>query len=104
MEKWEVAYCVGNTYKFKFVMASTESEAIKKAKVKHIVWLEPVRERNEQASKTLVEAIKMFAKNEEALENFGWYLEHHFDVWLKDYAHYPSGMASEFKHFAEMEF
>lgn len=104
MEKWLVGYVVGNTYKYKYVMAGTESEAIKKARVKNIDELAPVREFNESASQKLVDAIKKFAENEKALENFGWYLEKHFDVWLDTYAHNPSCMASEFKHFAEMEF
>lgn len=32
--KWKVDYVVGNTYKVKYVEAKTNTEAIKKAKVK----------------------------------------------------------------------
>ena len=40
--KWRVDYVVGNTYKVKCVEAKTNTEAIKKAKVKNIVDLNPV--------------------------------------------------------------
>lgn len=39
-----VDYVVGNTYKVKYVEAKTNTEAIKKAKVKNIVDLNPVDE------------------------------------------------------------
>lgn len=42
--KWRVDYVVGNTYKVKYVEAKTNTEAIKKAKVKNIVDLNPVDE------------------------------------------------------------
>lgn len=42
MTKWRVDYVIGNTYKVKYVDAKTNIEAIKKAKVKNIVDLNPV--------------------------------------------------------------
>lgn len=46
MKKWEVAYVVGNTYKFKYVFAETNTQAIKKARVKNIIDLYVVDENN----------------------------------------------------------
>ena len=37
--KWRVDYVVGNTYKVKYVIANSASQAIKKARVKNIVDL-----------------------------------------------------------------
>ena len=42
--KWRVDYVVGNTYKVKYVIADSASEAIKKARVKNIVDLNIVKE------------------------------------------------------------
>lgn len=39
MKKWRVDYVVGNTYKVKYVYAKTNTEAIKKARIKNIVDL-----------------------------------------------------------------
>lgn len=47
MKKWRVDYVVGNTYKVKFVNAETNTEAIKKAKVKNIVDLNIVDEKGD---------------------------------------------------------
>ena len=46
MKKWEVTYIVGNTYKFKYVFAETNEQAIKKARVKNIVDLYVIDENN----------------------------------------------------------
>lgn len=40
--KWRVDYVVGNTYKVKYVVADTSTQAIKKARVKNIVDLNPI--------------------------------------------------------------
>ena len=40
IKKWRVVYVVGNTYKTKYVFAATNTQAIKKARVKNIVDLE----------------------------------------------------------------
>lgn len=37
--KWRVDYVVGNTYKVKYVIVDSASQAIKKARVKNIVDL-----------------------------------------------------------------
>ena len=42
--KWRVDYVVGNTYKVKYVIADSASQAIKKARVKNIVDLNIVEE------------------------------------------------------------
>lgn len=57
MKKWEVAYVVGNTYKFKYVFAETNTQAIKKARVKNIIDLYVVDENNnrvEEQSEVLI--------------------------------------------------
>ena len=41
--KWQVDYVVGNTYKVKYVIADSASQAIKKARVKNIVDLNIVK-------------------------------------------------------------
>jgi len=46
MYKWNVTYAVGNTYKRKYVFADTNTQAIKKARVKNIVELYIVDENN----------------------------------------------------------
>jgi hypothetical protein len=40
MQKWRVTYVHGNTYKVKYVWATTASAAITKARVKRIVDLD----------------------------------------------------------------
>ena len=42
--KWRIDYVVGNTYKVKYVMADSASQAIKKARVRNIVDLNIVKE------------------------------------------------------------
>ena len=42
--KWRVDYVVGNTYKSKFVYATTAKEAIKKARIKNIIDLDIEKE------------------------------------------------------------
>ena len=51
----------------------------------------------------LVEAIKELAASEYALDNFESYLAYHFDDWLEDRASWPTGLVSEFKHFASIK-
>lgn len=46
--KWEVVYVVGNTYKKKTVEADTNMKAIKKARVKNIVDLIQINERERE--------------------------------------------------------
>ena len=58
---------------------------------------------NEECAKVFVEAIKTMASKPENLQNFQWYLENHFDIWMKKWASSPEGLTSEVKHFAEME-
>lgn len=42
--KWRIDYVVGNTYKVKYVIADSASQAIKKARIKNIVDLNIVKE------------------------------------------------------------
>ena len=44
MAKWNVGYCIGNTYTYKYAYADTAAQAIKKARIKNIVELYPVEE------------------------------------------------------------
>ena len=56
----------------------------------------------EDDAKTVVEAIKALAKNEEALDDFEYYLSLHFAAWLEKFASTPGGMASELNSFAHI--
>ena len=58
---------------------------------------------NEECAKVFVEAIKEMASKPKNLQNFEWYLEKHFDVWMEKWANSPEGLTSEVKLFAEME-
>ena len=58
---------------------------------------------NEEYAKIFVDAIRTLAEKPDNIENLQWYLELHFDVWMEKFANTPSGLASELKHFAEME-
>ena len=42
--KWRIDYVVGNTYKVKYVIADSASQAIKRARVKNIVDLNIIKE------------------------------------------------------------
>ncbi len=42
--KWRIDYVVGNTYKVKYIIADSASQAIKRARVKNIVDLNIVKE------------------------------------------------------------
>ena len=58
---------------------------------------------NEFYSKALCDAIRKFAENPAALENFELYLNRHFDIWFKKYANTPDGLTSEFYQFSTIE-
>ena len=58
---------------------------------------------NEECAKIFTDAIKKLAENPDNLLNLQYYLENHFDVWMKEYANTPKTLAYELKHFAEME-
>ena len=58
---------------------------------------------NKKNAKIFIEAIKTIAENPDNLDNLECYLEHHFEAWMEKWAGYPAGLASEMKHFAEME-
>lgn len=59
---------------------------------------------NEMLANDFVEAIKKLAANPDTLNNFKWYLENHFDVWMQKYINDPESLTSEVKHFASIEF
>lgn len=58
---------------------------------------------NKEYAEMFVSAIKELATKEDNLDNLESYLSSHFDVWMEKFANSPSGLASELKHFAEME-
>lgn len=58
---------------------------------------------NEINAKALCEAIRKFAENPTAIENFESYLSYHFDKWIEKYANTPEGLISELNHFAAIE-
>lgn len=57
----------------------------------------------EAEAKILAEAIRRFNERPEALENFESYIGAHFDIWLKNWANTPDGLAHEFEHFSMMD-
>lgn len=62
-----------------------------------------IAEINKQSAARLVEAIKALAADNDKLENFQNYLEHHFSVWMKNHANTPDRLALELELFAKAE-
>lgn len=58
---------------------------------------------NEASSEIFINAIKELAANQDNLDNLKSYLSKHFTTWLTTYANDPYSLATEMKHFAEME-
>lgn len=56
----------------------------------------------ENEAKVFAEAIRAFAKNEDALDNFECYLSSHFDTWLQKFADTPEGISEELNSFAHI--
>lgn len=56
----------------------------------------------EKEARIVAEAIRTLAKDEEALDNFEYYLSRHFAAWLEKFANTPCGMASELNSFAHI--
>ena len=55
-----------------------------------------------EQAKTVVDAIRKMASDENSLDNFEGYLSYHFDSWIKKFASTPDGFASEMKEFSEI--
>ena len=53
---------------------------------------------------TFAEAIRNFAANKDAINNFEFYLSIHFEDWLNKFANTPEAMAEEIKCFSEINF
>lgn len=58
---------------------------------------------NEESSEMFINAIKELAANQDNLDNLKGYLSRHFKTWLTTYANDPYSLATEMKHFAEIE-
>lgn len=58
---------------------------------------------NEINSKALCAAIRKFADNPAAIDNFESYLSYHFDKWYDKFANTPDGLISEFTMFSGIE-
>ena len=56
-----------------------------------------------ETTKILIEALKRFAENPGALENFESYLTYCSDQWLATYASTPAGLAAELDHFSKID-
>ena len=56
----------------------------------------------ENEAKVFAEAIRAFAKNEDALDNFECYLSLHFDTWLQKFATTPESITEELNSFAHI--
>lgn len=91
MEKWRVDYVVGNTYKIKFVYAENSTEAIKKAKVKHIVDLNIAEksEMNNLIMRKVPEQIK--ARTEENMSKYNLGLYDAFNEAVRNYPKLKKG-------------
>lgn len=59
---------------------------------------------NEKFAIMFCRAIEKLAQNPENLANLENYLSCHFDVWMEKFANTPAGLATEMKHFSEIEF
>jgi len=57
----------------------------------------------EEEAKMFCDAIKSFAENPDALENFESYLSFTFGLWLKKYVNTPENIASEMMNFATID-
>jgi len=58
---------------------------------------------NKENAEILCRAIRNFAENPSALENFENYLSNHFDVWMEKYANTPDDLACEMIGFSEIK-
>lgn len=56
----------------------------------------------EKEAAIFCDAIRAFAKSEDAINNMESYLSYHFGDWLKVYASDPEQLAYEMKSFAHM--
>ncbi len=56
----------------------------------------------EEQARIFCDAIRAFAKSEDAINNLESYLSYHFPDWLKKYAYDPDNLSAEMKHFAHM--
>lgn len=63
-----------------------------------------VMEKYEQTAHEFVDAIKIIANREDAINNFEMYLSRHFGVWLEKFANTPETLTGEMECFANMEF
>lgn len=58
---------------------------------------------NAEAAAVMIQAIRKFNENPEALENLRLYLENHFDIWMEKFAYNPLNLSYELKMFSEIE-
>lgn len=56
----------------------------------------------ENEAAEVANAIRHFAQNPEAIDNFESYISIHFDKWLEKWASTPGGFASELTHFSHI--
>lgn len=61
-----------------------------------------INKQNEEYAKIFTDAIRKFASNEDALDNFQSYLSCHFDKWLEKFASTPESISAEMKSFSEI--
>lgn len=57
---------------------------------------------NEKLAMRLIAAMKTLVNDFDKLNNFEWYLGHHFDKWLSKFADTPEGLVSEFEMFSRI--
>lgn len=55
-----------------------------------------------ELAEEFITALKTLVHNEDNIENFKYYLNHHFSEWLTKFANTPEGITAEVKAFATM--
>lgn len=58
--------------------------------------------RYEEQAKAFCDAIRDFAKSEDAINNMESYLSYHFPEWLRKYAYDMESLSAEMANFAHM--
>ena len=59
-----------------------------------------VERKYEQEATVFAEALRIFAKNPDAIDNIESYLSYHFGSWFEKWANTPEGLAREMAMFA----
>lgn len=58
---------------------------------------------NKTNAETMKKALENFSNHPERIENFIFYIENHFSIWMQTHASTPEGLTTELLYFSEME-